>query len=112
MSSPTCLAFIAAQVGAFESGRMNITLCSLHLMAETLGVRIIDLFKGVEDERRSSLRNRGLRANPPKRLGLIKGRTVVSFRFDTGLPGQPNIVDQFPVLAVSTEGVHPGLAQQ
>jgi transcriptional regulator with XRE-family HTH domain len=38
-----------AQVGAFENGRMNITLASLHLIAQTLGVRIIDLFKGVED---------------------------------------------------------------
>jgi transcriptional regulator with XRE-family HTH domain len=38
-----------AQVGAFENGRMNITLASLHLVAETLGVRIVDLFKGVED---------------------------------------------------------------
>jgi transcriptional regulator with XRE-family HTH domain len=37
-----------AQVGAFENGRMNITLASLHLVAETLGVRIIDLFKGVK----------------------------------------------------------------
>jgi transcriptional regulator with XRE-family HTH domain len=37
-----------AQVGAFENGRMNITLSSLHLVAQTLGVRIIDLFRGVE----------------------------------------------------------------
>jgi DNA-binding XRE family transcriptional regulator len=37
------------QVGAFETGRMNITLASLHLVAQTLGVRIVDLFKGVED---------------------------------------------------------------
>lgn len=37
-----------AQVGAFENGRMNITLSSLHLVAQTLGVRIVDLFKGVE----------------------------------------------------------------
>jgi len=28
---------------------MNITLASLHLVAQTLGVRIIDLLKGVED---------------------------------------------------------------
>lgn len=40
-----------AQVGAFENGRMNITLASLHLIAQTLRVRIIDLFKGVERER-------------------------------------------------------------
>lgn len=39
-----------AQVGAFENGRMNITLASLHLVAQTLGIRIIDLFKGVERE--------------------------------------------------------------
>ena len=39
-----------AQVGAFENGRMNITLASLHLIAQTLDLRIIDLFKGVEDE--------------------------------------------------------------
>ena len=38
-----------AQVGAFENGRMNITLGSLHLVAQTLGVRIVDLFKGVEE---------------------------------------------------------------
>lgn len=31
---------------------MNITLASLHLVAQTLGVRIIDLFKGVEREPR------------------------------------------------------------
>jgi len=37
-----------AQVGAFENGRMNITLGSLHLVAQTLGVRIVDLFKGIE----------------------------------------------------------------
>ena len=37
-----------AQVGAFENGRMNVTLASLHLVAETLGVRIVDLFRGVE----------------------------------------------------------------
>jgi transcriptional regulator with XRE-family HTH domain len=38
-----------AQVGAFENGRMNITLASLHLVAQTLDVRIADLFKGIED---------------------------------------------------------------
>lgn len=37
-----------AQIGAFENGRMNITLASLHLVAQTLGVRIVDLFKNVE----------------------------------------------------------------
>lgn len=39
-----------AQVGAFENGRMNMTLASLHLVAETFGLRIIDLFKGIERE--------------------------------------------------------------
>ena len=38
-----------AQVGTFENGRMNITLASLHLIAQTLGVKVVDLFKGVED---------------------------------------------------------------
>jgi transcriptional regulator with XRE-family HTH domain len=37
------------QVGAFETGRMNITIASLHLVAQTLGLRIGDLFIGVED---------------------------------------------------------------
>ena len=39
-----------AQVGAFENGRMNMTLASLHLVAQTLGVRILDLFIEVEAE--------------------------------------------------------------
>ena len=37
------------QVGAFETARMNITLSSLHLIAQTLGMQIVDLFTGVED---------------------------------------------------------------
>jgi transcriptional regulator with XRE-family HTH domain len=41
--------FHRTQVGAFETGRMNITLASLHLVAQTLGVKIIDLFRGVEE---------------------------------------------------------------
>ena len=41
--------FHRAQIGAFERGEMNLTLASLHLLAETLGVRIIDLFRGIED---------------------------------------------------------------
>lgn len=41
--------FHRAQVGAFERGEMNLTLASLLLLAETLGIRIVDLFKGVED---------------------------------------------------------------
>jgi hypothetical protein len=36
-------------VGAFETGRMNITIGSLNLVAQTLGLRIVDLFTGVED---------------------------------------------------------------
>jgi len=41
-----------AQVGAFENGRMNITLASLHLVAQTLDVRIADLFRGVETKKK------------------------------------------------------------
>jgi len=41
--------FHRAQIGAFERGEMNLTLGSLHLLAQSLGVRIIDLFRGVED---------------------------------------------------------------
>jgi transcriptional regulator with XRE-family HTH domain len=41
--------FHRAQIGAFERGEMNITLASLHLLAQTLEVRIVDLFKGVEE---------------------------------------------------------------
>jgi hypothetical protein len=37
------------QVGAFERGKMNLTLASLHLLAQTLGVKIVDLFKGIEE---------------------------------------------------------------
>jgi len=48
--------FHRAQVGAFENGRMNITLASLHLIAQTLGLRIVDLFKGVEKTQKSSAR--------------------------------------------------------
>jgi transcriptional regulator with XRE-family HTH domain len=41
--------FHRAQIGAFERGEMNITLASLHLLAQTLEVRIADLFKGVDE---------------------------------------------------------------
>ena len=41
--------FHRAQVGAFERGEMNLTLASLHLLAETLEVRVVDLFRGVEE---------------------------------------------------------------
>jgi len=46
------------QVGAFETGRMNITIASLHLVAQSLGVRIVDLFAGVEDRPEPSSGNR------------------------------------------------------
>jgi transcriptional regulator with XRE-family HTH domain len=41
--------FHRAQVGAFERGELNVTLASLLLLAQTLGIRVVDLFKGVED---------------------------------------------------------------
>jgi transcriptional regulator with XRE-family HTH domain len=41
--------FHRTQVGAFERGEMNLTLGSLYLLAQTFGVRITDLFKGIED---------------------------------------------------------------
>jgi transcriptional regulator with XRE-family HTH domain len=40
--------FHRAQIGAFERGEMNITLASLHLIAQTLELKVIDLFRGVE----------------------------------------------------------------
>ena len=58
-----------AQVGAFENGRMNITLGNLHLIGETLGVRIIDLFKGVEG-RSKPMGKRG--RSVPRPTDLIK----------------------------------------
>jgi transcriptional regulator with XRE-family HTH domain len=41
--------FHRAQVGAFERGEMNITLASLLLLAQSLKVKVVDLFKGLED---------------------------------------------------------------
>jgi transcriptional regulator with XRE-family HTH domain len=41
--------FHRAQIGAFERGELNLTLASLHLLAQTLDLRIIDLWKGIED---------------------------------------------------------------
>jgi transcriptional regulator with XRE-family HTH domain len=38
-----------AQIGAFERGEMNLTLASVHLLAQTLQVKLVELFKGVED---------------------------------------------------------------
>ena len=38
-----------AQVGAFERGEMNMTLASLLLIAQTLRVKVVDLFRGLED---------------------------------------------------------------
>jgi transcriptional regulator with XRE-family HTH domain len=53
-----------AQVGAFENGRMNITLASLHLVAQTLGVMIVDLFTGIEDQPGQTTAKR--RSSPPR----------------------------------------------
>lgn len=61
-----------AQVGAFENGRMNITLGSLQLVAQTLGVRIMDLFKGVERTPVQVQRKDSAFREPPKRGGSRK----------------------------------------
>ena len=41
--------FHRAQVGAFERGELNVTLASLLLLAQSLRVKVVDLFKGLED---------------------------------------------------------------
>jgi transcriptional regulator with XRE-family HTH domain len=41
--------FHRAQVGAFERGELNVTLASLLLLAQTLKIKVADLFKGIED---------------------------------------------------------------
>ena len=41
--------FHRAQVGAFERGELNLTLASLVLLAQSLKVKVVDLFKGLED---------------------------------------------------------------
>ena len=41
--------FHRAQVGAFERGELNVTLGSLLLLAQSLKVKVVDLFKGLED---------------------------------------------------------------
>jgi len=41
--------FHRAQVGAFERGEMNVTPASLLLLAQTLKVKVVDLFRGLED---------------------------------------------------------------
>ena len=41
--------FHRAQVGAFERGELNVTLASLLLLAQSLKVKVVDLFKGLED---------------------------------------------------------------
>lgn len=41
--------FHRAQVGAFERGELNVTLASLLLLAQTLKIKVVDLFKGLED---------------------------------------------------------------
>lgn len=38
-----------AQIGAFERGEMNLTIGSLLLLSQTLRVRVVDLFKGLEE---------------------------------------------------------------
>jgi len=38
-----------AQVGAFERGEMNMTLASLLLVAQTLKVKLVDLFRDIDD---------------------------------------------------------------
>jgi hypothetical protein len=38
-----------AQVGAFERGEMNITLASLLLIAQTFRVKVLELFRRLED---------------------------------------------------------------
>ena len=41
--------FHRAQVGAFERGEMNLTLASILLLSQSLRVKIVELFKGLED---------------------------------------------------------------
>jgi transcriptional regulator with XRE-family HTH domain len=41
--------FHRAQVGAFERGELNLTLASLLLLAQSLKVKVVDLFKGLEE---------------------------------------------------------------
>ena len=41
--------FHRAQVGAFERGELNLTLASLALLAQTLRVKVVDLFRGLEE---------------------------------------------------------------
>lgn len=37
------------QVGTFERGEMNLTIGSLLLPAQTLRVKVVELFRGLED---------------------------------------------------------------
>ena len=41
--------FHRAQIGAFERGEMNVTIASLLLLAQTLKIKVVDLFDGIED---------------------------------------------------------------
>jgi len=41
--------FHRAQIGAFERGELNLTLASLLLLAQSLKVKVVDLFKGLEE---------------------------------------------------------------
>jgi hypothetical protein len=46
---------------------MNITIASLHLIAETLGLRIVDLFTGIEEQvEPTPKRSTGSRPSPVK----------------------------------------------
>jgi transcriptional regulator with XRE-family HTH domain len=54
-----------AQVGAFENGRMNITLASLHLVAQTLGCPHNRPFQG-----------RGKGINPPEALVVHSSQQI------------------------------------
>jgi transcriptional regulator with XRE-family HTH domain len=41
--------FHRAQIGAFERGEMNVTLGSLLLLAQSLKVKVVELFRGLEE---------------------------------------------------------------
>ena len=41
--------FHRAQVGAFERGESNLTFGSLLLLAQTLRVKVVELFRGLEE---------------------------------------------------------------
>ena len=41
--------FHRTYVGAVERGEQNLTLRSMHALAETLGVKLVDLVRGIDD---------------------------------------------------------------